>query len=112
VKTWAVINDIQILFHDEKVLDLVVNFIRELKPYGVVLNGDIVDCYSISSYSKDPMKKSDIVLEQRLARNLMACLGRPLQGADPARPRRARALLSQWLGGHTRRRGELLRPAL
>ena len=64
-------NDIQIPFHDEKVLDLVVDFVRDLKPHGVILNGDIVDCYAISTYSKDPMEKSDIVLEQRYARELM-----------------------------------------
>lgn len=66
-----VINDIQFPWHDERVLDLVLSFIRDLKPYGVILNGDIVDCYSISSYSKNPMEKNDIVLEQRLSRKLM-----------------------------------------
>lgn len=33
---------------------LVTDFIRDLKPDGIVLNGDIVDCYAISDFSKDP----------------------------------------------------------
>jgi hypothetical protein len=52
---WVVLNDLQIPFEDKSVVwELVVPFVRELKPYGVVLNGDIVDNHEISDFSKDP----------------------------------------------------------
>ena len=55
-QTWVVLNDTQIPFHDRRVLDKVVlPFIRDLQPHGVVLNGDVVDCYAISDYDKNPL---------------------------------------------------------
>jgi hypothetical protein len=57
---WVVLNDIQLPFEDKPVLwDLVVPFVRELKPYGIVLNGDIVDNHEISDFSKDPQAPQD-----------------------------------------------------
>jgi metallophosphoesterase superfamily enzyme len=53
-KTWAIINDVQVPWQDKQVLNLVTDFIRDLKPHGIVLNGDIVDCYAISDFNKDP----------------------------------------------------------
>jgi predicted phosphodiesterase len=55
VKTWAIINDLQIPWQDKSVLDLVLTFIEELKPHGVVMNGDVVDCYELSEFDKNPM---------------------------------------------------------
>jgi hypothetical protein len=51
-----VINDLQIPWHDKPVVDLVLNFVDELKPHGVVVNGDMVDCYELSEFDKDPLK--------------------------------------------------------
>lgn len=76
MKVWVVVNDIQFPFHDEFVLNLVLSFIQDLKPYGVILNGDIIDCYQMSEFSKDPLEKSDVVLEQRLVRGLMSTLAK------------------------------------
>jgi predicted phosphodiesterase len=74
LKVWVILNDIQIPFHDEPVLDLVTSFVKTLKPHGVILNGDIVDAYQLSEFSKDPVEKSDIAQEQRIARRLMESL--------------------------------------
>ncbi len=54
MKRWAIINDVQIPWQDKQVLNLVTDFVRDLKPHGIVLNGDIVDCYAISDFNKDP----------------------------------------------------------
>lgn len=40
----------QIPFEDKPVLEMVLDFIDDFKPDGIILNGDIVDCYSISSH--------------------------------------------------------------
>ena len=61
-------------FHDKRPLELVLRFAKQLKPDGVVLNGDIVDCYSISSHRVDPeeMTKSGLSTEIDLAAWLMS----------------------------------------
>lgn len=62
-RTWVVLNDIQVPFQDKPVLDLVLNFVADLKPYGVVLNGDIADCYAISDFTKNPQGETDLKRE-------------------------------------------------
>lgn len=76
MKTWVVLNDTQFPYEDRKVLNLVLNFVDELKPHGVVLNGDITDCYSLSSFSKDPLKKNTLAAEIKLAEALMLRLAK------------------------------------
>jgi len=74
VNTAVIVNDIQFPFEDQPVLSHVVNFIRALSPDTVILNGDICDCYSISSFVKDPMLRADIALEVQRAHELMESL--------------------------------------
>jgi hypothetical protein len=65
-KKWVVLNDLQLPFEDKDVLwGLVVPFIRELKPHGVVLNGDVLDHYEISDYSKDPALRGTDLKQER-----------------------------------------------
>ena len=76
-KKWIVLSDLQIPFEDGPVLwDLVVPFIRELRPYGVILNGDVVDNYEISDYSKDPKQRdaASLAREREGAERLMKAL--------------------------------------
>jgi len=71
-QTWVVLNDLQIPFHDDKVLNrLILPFVDELQPDGVILNGDVVDCYSISDFDKDPLTAATMDREIRLATRLM-----------------------------------------
>lgn len=80
MKTWVVINDVQIPFHDKKVLyGLVVPFIEDLKPHGIIMNGDIVDCYSLSTFSKDPLSKAGLDVEIKEAQKLMHRLSKVTQ---------------------------------
>lgn len=53
-KKVAIINDLHIPFHDRKTLNHVIKFLQFYKPRGVILNGDIIDFYSISYFEKDP----------------------------------------------------------
>lgn len=74
MKTWAIINDVQIPWQDKRVLTLACDFIKDLKPHGIILNGDILDCYAISDYNKDPdrIKSWGIKREITEAGQLMA----------------------------------------
>ncbi len=72
LKKAVIINDIQIPFQDKVTLELVVRFIGELKPDWVIMNGDIVDCYTISEFSRDPLTTTSLAQEIREAGELMA----------------------------------------
>jgi hypothetical protein len=75
-RQYVVLNDVQFPFEDKAVLwDLVVPFIRELKPYGVVLNGDVVDNHEISDFAKNPRwRKHDLKSERRCAVKLFEAI--------------------------------------
>ena len=89
MKTYVVLNDIQIPFQDDRVLyGLVLPFVDDLRPNGAILNGDIVDCYSISSHRKQAKKllKANLNHEINGAQKLM----RSLSGIDE----------KWWIGGN------------
>ncbi len=75
-KTYVVLSDIQFPFHDPKALNLALAFIDDLKPHGVVLAGDIADCYSLSSFDKSPLTAASLELEIQLTRGLMERLSK------------------------------------
>jgi predicted phosphodiesterase len=52
----AVLSDIHIPYHDKSALAVAIKYIEDLQPDQIVLNGDIVDFYSVSKYQKDPMR--------------------------------------------------------
>lgn len=70
-QTWIVLSDFQIPFHDVDAVKLTLAFASELKPYGVILNGDVVDCYSLSDFDKNPLQKASLQTEIELAGKLM-----------------------------------------
>jgi len=63
--TYAVINDVHIPNADSKVLQLCLSFLKrkEIKIDEIILNGDIVDCYPISTFIRKPFSASSIDLE-------------------------------------------------
>ena len=67
MQSHLVINDIHFPFHDRRVIDeLVVPFANELDPFGVHLNGDIVDMFQLSNFDKNPLTKTTVKTEQVL----------------------------------------------
>lgn len=51
----VVISDLHIPYHDEKVVDKVFNFIGDIQPEEVIINGDFLDMYEASSFDKSPI---------------------------------------------------------
>ena len=47
-----VISDLHIPFEDKKAVKLVLKFIKDFQPDNIFLNGDIMDCYSLSTFIK------------------------------------------------------------
>lgn len=73
-RTTVVLNDLQIPFQDHRVVSLVLGFIGDLRPDEVVLNGDIVDCYSISDFDRNPLTKASLSREIREGEKFMSAL--------------------------------------
>ena len=64
MRVYLVTNDWQIPFHDEQVIDnIVLPFTHWLRPDGWIWNGDIVDCYSLSSFDKNPLSEATLTKE-------------------------------------------------
>ena len=51
---WLILNDVHIPFHDPRTIHAAVDEARERGVMGVLLNGDIADCYQVSDHSRDP----------------------------------------------------------
>lgn len=56
----ACLSDIHYPYEDTKAEELALSFLKTYNPNIIVWNGDIFDCYSISSYNKDANKKLNI----------------------------------------------------
>jgi len=54
----GLISDIQCPFHDVDALTISVNYLKEQKIDCLLLNGDILDFYGISSFEKDPTRRN------------------------------------------------------
>ena|SRR3990167_3427194 len=66
-------------FHSPKCVRLVKKFASYLKPTGIVGNGDLVDCFSVSRFEKDPRVKTTLARERRTAAELWSSLPRTKQ---------------------------------
>jgi len=53
----AILSDIHIPYHDRKALYLALQWCKDFKPDTLLLNGDIIDCYQLSNFSKDPRER-------------------------------------------------------
>lgn len=54
----ALLQDIHFPSYHKEALNAAIAYLRKWKPEVIVLNGDIIDCYLLSDYEKDPRKRS------------------------------------------------------
>jgi len=54
----GVLNDIHIPYHNQVNLDVAIEYLVEKNINGLLLNGDIIDCYKSSYFLKDPRKRN------------------------------------------------------
>jgi hypothetical protein len=67
----VVFGDAHVPFHDPVALGLVYQFIEDTQPDRVVINGDFLDCYKISHFSKDPLRGDSFAAELATGRDLL-----------------------------------------
>lgn len=68
METIIVLGDIHAPFHDRAAVALARAVAKKVKPFAIVSVGDIVDCYSISRFTKRPDRERRLVNELRAAR--------------------------------------------
>lgn len=57
-KRIAVLSDIHFPYYDRVALNEAIKTVITYDPDCIILNGDIIDCYHLSSFEKDPKKRS------------------------------------------------------
>jgi len=57
-KRIALFSDIHVPYHSVSALTVALDFIKKEKPDCLILNGDTLDCHSLSKFVRDPRKRS------------------------------------------------------
>jgi predicted phosphodiesterase len=57
-KRVGILSDIHFPYYDKSALDKAIGHLRKWKPDAILLNGDIVDMYQLSSFERDPRQRS------------------------------------------------------
>lgn len=73
----AILSDIHVPYHSVEALDIAIRFLKKEKPDLLLLNGDIMDCYQLSKYNRDP-KNRDFAGELSVMSELLKLLVREL----------------------------------
>lgn len=60
---FIVISDIHYPYHDAKAIKCVLDFIQDKEVNTIILNGDILDFYDVSSFDKDPDRVNSLQKE-------------------------------------------------
>lgn len=72
----VVLSDFQIPYHDERTIEAVERFLDDYQPSVIVLNGDILDFYSLSTFTHNPAHPSDVQKELDIAEALFGSWAR------------------------------------
>lgn len=65
----AVLSDVHYPYEDAQAIRLVMAYLKDYQPDMIIFNGDILDCYSISRYDKNPARNLDFNQEVEYARD-------------------------------------------
>lgn len=69
--TRIVLPDVHIPFHDKTLLGIWLHHVETLKPDGIDIIGDFIDCYSLSKFDKNPSRKDNLQYELDLAHDFL-----------------------------------------
>lgn len=93
MKKVLVLSDLHVPFHDADLLTAIMKYCRDLKPDEVILNGDLVDFYSVSRFDKSPHRAEDLQYE-------LDCVAEVLEKIRKANPK---AIIRYIMGNHEER---------
>lgn len=70
--TALVIPDTHFPFQDDKAVEAALDIAKDLQPHAIVHLGDLVDCWQISDYDRDPSRVDDLRDNIQQARDFLA----------------------------------------
>lgn len=73
-QTRLAIPDIHVPFHDPRLWSALLTHVRNLRPKGIDIIGDVLDCYTLSRFDKDPARKGTFDDEVNTARAMLVSL--------------------------------------
>ncbi|MGV9141317.1 MAG: metallophosphoesterase family protein [Promethearchaeota archaeon] len=76
-----VISDLHVPYHDDSAVNCMFKYAKDYKPTRVVINGDLIDFYSLSDFDKCPERKDNITDEIYKSREFLSKL-RKVVGKD------------------------------
>lgn len=62
------LSDCHFPFHDDALLQVFLKQVKSLKPDGIDIIGDVLDCYTLSRFDKNPRRKTEVQHEADMAR--------------------------------------------
>lgn len=71
MKKYIIIPDVHVPYQNKKAINLLLKTIKEIKPHGIIILGDFIDNYCISSHSKNPNRVADLKWEIEKANELL-----------------------------------------
>jgi predicted phosphodiesterase len=69
-----IISDLHIPFHDKKAVEVTTAFIRDYQPDALIINGDLLDFWEVSSFDKDPRIGTSFKEELEMGRKYLKYL--------------------------------------
>lgn len=69
-----VANDFHYPFHDPRMVTLWQKFIKDLKPDTIIINGDLLDCWELSDFDKNPRDESKFKKEIEIGQKFFSDL--------------------------------------
>lgn len=71
----VVCGDFHVPFHDETAIACLLGYLVDNQPDGFTINGDFLDCYAVSSFSKDPVRAAHFQDELDEANAVLDAIG-------------------------------------
>ena len=71
MKKYIIIPDVHVPYQDKKAINLLLKTVEAIKPHGIIILGDFIDNYCVSSHSKNPNRVTDLKWEVEEAIKLL-----------------------------------------
>jgi predicted phosphodiesterase len=75
---WLILSDLHIPYHDVKAIESAISYGKDRGCKGVIIDGDFLDCYQLSTHEKDP-RKSHTKVELSKAVQLLEYISQQLK---------------------------------
>ena len=82
IKKTLILSDVHIPYQDDKAISAAFNYARKYQPDNIVLNGDVMDFYGLSTFDKSPDRKDTVAGEIMKGRKWLSGLRRRFSKAN------------------------------